>query len=293
MSGAIRRPALLLGVIGLLVLAGVGFTMMLTGSDPAAAPQIDPNAVDLSALDRVPTAIWDKLAQKRVFFGHQSVGADIMDGVGAITKRKPHIKLRIIESADAMALTQPGFAHAKVGTNENVDSKLKDFKGFLTGPLGEQADIALLKFCYVDIFDPAGADTILDKYKRTVGELKAARPNLELVHLTMPVTTVEAGTKAKIKKLLGRKLSGYAYNEIRNNYNSRIRSEFGTRDGVIFDVAKSESVLPDGRRAIFESGGRENECLSKGYTTDGGHLNEAGKLAAARDLLLVLADQCK
>lgn len=282
-----KRALIAAGVIGLFAIVGA---FMLLRPDPAASPRIDPSRIDLSALDRVPSATWDRLAGKRVFFGHQSVGADIVAGLQAVMKAKPQIKLRITESSDPGAMDQPGLVHAKIGANESVDSKLQDFAAAVKGPMGERCDIAFMKFCYVDLFGGGDHGAILDKYKRTVSEIAAARPAVQLVHLTMPVTTVEAGAKARVKKALGKSLGGYAHNYARSQYNSGIRREFGS---MVWDVAKSESSLPGGQTATFEMNGASHECLSTGYTDDGGHLNEAGKLAVARDLLLFLAERCK
>ena len=262
------------------------------GSDPAAASSVNPAAVDLSALDRVPANTWDALAQKRIFFGHQSVGADIVAGMEAITKKKPQVKLRIVESREPAAFDQPGFVHAKIGANEKSDSKLADFAAVMNGPLGQRADIALMKFCYVDLTSGGDPAALFKSYQSALTALIDACPKTRFVHVTVPLTTIEAGPKAKLKRFLGKDmLGGYAHNLNRQKYNDRLPEAF--KGMPVFDLARSEAVLPDGRIAKFETGGTSALALTSGYTTDGGHLNEAGRLAAARDLLLVLAEQCR
>lgn len=263
----------------------------MLGTDPAAASRVSPSAIDLTPLDRVPRTVWEALSRKRVFFGHQSVGADIVAGLDEIAKRKPELGLRITESRDASGMDRPGIFHAKVGTNENCTSKLNDFASLMQGPVGKNVDIALVKLCYVDLTASGDPEALFDQYQRWVNELTTAHPHLRLVHATIPLTTIEADLKARIKGWLGRtNLGGHNHNHARQKYNNALRSRYGAR---VFDLARSEATLPDGRVARFARDGTECLALSAGYTNDGGHLNEAGRLAAARDLLLLLAEQCK
>jgi lysophospholipase L1-like esterase len=57
----------------------------------------------------------------------------------------------------------------------------------------------------------------------------------------------------------------------------------------MFDLARVESVRPDGTPERFGMGGRQYEQLAAALTSDGGHLNQAGSVAAARELVHVLA----
>jgi hypothetical protein len=280
------------GAVGFVAAAIAGFKILLV-SDPAAAARVDPASVDLSPLDAISPAVWDEVARKRIIFGHQSVGEDIIAGLANIARMRPGIKLRVVDSRDPSAFDQPGLVHTKVGTNEQSDSKLSDFASVLQSPLGQRADIALMKFCYVDLFADGDPDSLFRTYQEAAASFAASNPGTQVVHVTMPLTTVEAGAKARIKRMLGREeLGGYAHNRARHMYNTSLRKTFA-RPGTIFDLARAQSTLPGGARAEFTFKGIRCECLSRGYTHDGGHLNEAGRLAAARDLLLLLAEQCR
>jgi hypothetical protein len=57
----------------------------------------------------------------------------------------------------------------------------------------------------------------------------------------------------------------------------------------VFDLARVESTLADGTRSIATWNGRTFPVLAAPYTDDDGHLNQAGRLLAARELLAVLA----
>ena len=48
-------------------------------------------------LKEVPQEKWDRLAQKRVYFGHQSVGQNILDGIKTVMNSFPKIHLNIVE----------------------------------------------------------------------------------------------------------------------------------------------------------------------------------------------------
>jgi len=54
------------------------------------------SAIKFQSINDIPQEKWDKLAQKRIFFGHQSVGFNILNGLNLIMADNPHIKLNIV-----------------------------------------------------------------------------------------------------------------------------------------------------------------------------------------------------
>ncbi len=48
----------------------------------------------------VPDAVWQKLSTKKIYFAHQSVGFNIMEGIQDVMVEHPEIKLNIVETAD-------------------------------------------------------------------------------------------------------------------------------------------------------------------------------------------------
>ena len=52
-------------------------------------------------LENVPASSWKALSEKKIYFGHQSVGFNIMDGVADLMKEYPDIKLNIIETKES------------------------------------------------------------------------------------------------------------------------------------------------------------------------------------------------
>src|SRR3989339_816109 len=60
---------------------------------------------------------------KKIFFGHQSVGGNILEGIHSLLAGTTQPALRIVETADPSSFTEPLFAHAKIGTNGDPQSK--------------------------------------------------------------------------------------------------------------------------------------------------------------------------
>jgi len=245
--------------------------------------------VNFSSIRDVSQEEWDKLAQKKIYFGHQSVGFNIIDGIKDVMKENPQIKLNIVETSDPADFNVPLFAHSRVGKNMDPGSKCDAFAGFMENGLGEKADIAFFKFCYVDT--PPGVDikNIFSKYKRTMSSLGKKYPKNKFVHVTMPLMTVQTGIKAWIKKIIGKSIGGHDANIRRNQFNEMLREEFGGKSPV-FDLAKIESAYPNGTREEFQKDGKTFSAMVPDYTYDGGHLNESGRKIAAEQLLTFLAN---
>jgi hypothetical protein len=280
---ALSRRRLLVSLFVVGALAGAGVAAVLFYPDPAGAA-ITAEQVDLSPLDRVPPETWRRVAAKRIFFAHKSVGDDIVAGLADIAARKPGVVPPVLVAEGPTE--RPGLTHCQNGVNEDPLSKLAAFSAALDA--GPPPDVAAVKFCYLDFAAVPPAD-LFAAYRSAIDALRSRHPGTTFVHVTMPLNHVAVGPKARVNAMLGREVAGYAGNRVRAEYNRLLRAEYAERE-PIFDLARTESTLPDGRRATFEGG---VECMAEGYTRDGGHLSEAGRLAAARDFLLALAGAAK
>lgn len=241
-----------------------------------------------AAVRALPQAELRKVAQKRIYFGHQSVGYNLVEGLEAISRERPDAALRIVEARSPEALAGPALAHATNGKNEQPLTKIRDFSETITGGLGATADVAFFKFCYIDF--PPGTDVegVFAEYKGTLARLRQAYPRVRFVHVTSPLTVVQSGPKAVVKKLLGKKLGGAEANLARERFNALMRQEYGGKE-PLFDLAAVESRLPDGSLVTFEDGGRSHPALASEYASDGKHLNALGARWAAVHLLRSLA----
>jgi len=125
-------------------------------------------------------------------------------------------------------------------------------------------------------------------YQATLAPLQARFPHTTFVHVTAPLTTLQGGPKAFVKRLLGRPPAGARENARREEYNALLRLATQGKE-PLFDLALVESTAPDGRAETFAWDGRQVPALVPAYTEDGGHLLGEGRLRAARQLVSVLA----
>jgi len=250
--------------------------------------QMNDKAVHYEKLSDVPDAVWQKLSDKKIYFGHQSVGYNILDGVRAILKENPQIQLDVEETYDP-DLYKPGtIAHSQIGYNGDPKSKL-DMFAFLSKAGGAgNADIMFFKFCYLDFEADTDVNALFEFYKQTFELLKRNHPKTSYIHLSVPLTGIQEGLKAKIKKALGRPVGGTAENIKRCEFNEILRATYRDKEPFV-DIAAIESTLPDSRRATFESGGKLYYYLAPEYTTDGGHLNATAAKLVAEQLLITMA----
>jgi hypothetical protein len=244
------------------------------------------------SIGEVSAQTWKKLSGEKIYFGHQSVGANILEGVHDVMKDNPQIELNVVETTDPIAFNKPAFGHSRVGKNTDPQSKCRAFSDVLNQGVGSNVDIALLKFCYVDVTTNTDVDTVFEEYKNTITNLKQKFPHLVFIHLTLPLTTIETGIKASIKKIIGMKLDGYDENIKREDLNTQLRTEYGKKEPLL-DIAQLESTYPDGTRSTFSVGGRIYSSMVPEYTDDGGHLNAKGRRIVAEQLLVVLANQAQ
>lgn len=225
------------------------------------------------------------LADKRILFGHQSVGMDIMEGIADLQQAIGGTHLHLRKGADALP-AGGWFIDTLVGRNADPASKCDAFRGMVEH-LADSLDIALMKFCYVDIKDTTNIDRMFSYYVETVESLKRTCPQVTLVHATVPLTERTSAWRRWAKTILGKTDVWEGAALKRAAFNSRILEHF--RNEPVFDLARVESTYPDGSRSQYESHGELVFTLVSDYTRDGGHLNNTGRVIAARELLTALA----
>lgn len=240
-------------------------------------------------IKNVPESTWRKLTEKRIYFGHQSVGFNIIDGVMDVMKENPQIELKIEENNAQAIFARPIFAHSRIGENMDPNSKIEAFSEFMEKGVGDKTNFAFFKFCYVDITGGTDVAKVFSHYKDTMKRLNEKFKNTVFIHITVPLTIVQKGPKVLIKKVIGRPIGGYSENIKRNQFNDLLRKEFEGKD-PIFDLAAIESTFPDGKRELFIVESHTYYALIPAYTDDGGHLNEKGRKIVAQQFLILLGD---
>jgi hypothetical protein len=241
------------------------------------------------SMSKIPETAWKELSQKKIFFGHQSVGDNIIDGINKVMQSNNSITLNILKTTDPQSFNRPVFAHSSIGKNDYPESKIEAFQEYMQKGIGDHADIAFFKFCFWDIRNKKDIKEIFNKYKETLSALTARYPKTKFVHLTVPLMSYQNGFKDKIKRMLNKPIESDLDNMRRNELNEMIRKEYGGREPV-FDIAQIESTLPDSTCTSFSKGGKKYDYLASEYTNDGGHLNDVGKRIVAEQLLIFLAN---
>jgi hypothetical protein len=264
-----------------LCLAAVSFML---GGRGAMAENGEPQKIE-----NIPAAVWRTLSTKKIYFGHQSVGDNIMDGVVKLMKSSGPIQLNIVRTDDPDAFRRPVFAHSYVGKNSDTNSKIAAFRDAMQKGIGNRADIAFFKFCFWDIRSRTDVKAVFDAYKAALSELKSKYPKTTFVHFTVPLMERPNGMKDKILRAFNMQNETDLDNIKRNELNELIRNEYGGKEPV-FDIALFESTLPDGKRTSFSNGGKVYYYLARNYTNDGGHLNEEGRKRVAEQFLIFLAE---
>jgi acetyltransferase-like isoleucine patch superfamily enzyme len=230
----------------------------------------------------------ERLRKTKVFFGHQSVGANILEGIRELSDDDPRLSLEVTRADSPGSVSTPALVEASIGRNFDPQSKADAFVAALRDGLGPDGGIALYKYCYLDVRQDTDIDALFGSYKRAVETVRAAHPEITLVHVTIPLTVDEGRLRRLAKAALGKPTSR-DLNVKRNAYNQLIRQTFSARD-ALFDLARVESTRLDGTRSYFRNGDDTVYTLAAQYTDDGGHLNRLGRSSAARELLRVLSE---
>jgi hypothetical protein len=227
------------------------------------------------------------LRTRKIFLGHQSVGADLVNGLAEIDSLVGNGKLHIVSLRDGDPPAGPYFAHSFVGTNGAPVEKCDAFAHFILTSLGDSVDAAMMKFCYADIRHDRDVRAMLSYYVRTMDDLKKLYPRVTFVHVTVPATERSAWFKRLVRSVLGQDDVWDLGATNRFEFNALLREQY--EGDPFFDLAAVESTRPDGTVESFEYRGRPAVSLVSAYTYDGGHLTKAGRRVAARAMVRDLA----
>jgi hypothetical protein len=232
------------------------------GNLPPQAVVVDHACVD-NKDNLIPQEWLDRARSKGVYFAHQSVGANLLDGLDDLSNTNPHrYKIEIVENpAPTWFDHHGGVGHNPVGENGNPESKVKDFiqqmtrKGF-----GQHAANAMMKLCFVDIEPGTNIEAVWKVYRQGMESLEHSCPKTTLIWWTSPL--VKNGNNTK-----------------RAAYNRLVRDYCRNNHKFLFDIADIESFSPDGKLCLSNS----LPVLASAYTEDGEHPDSRqGKLRLAR-----------
>lgn len=250
--------------------------------------EMKPKGASYKSLSEVPDRAWESLSQKRLYFGHQSVGYNIIEGIQDIQKENPRIRLNIVEQRPEQKMPKGVFGHSRIGENGHPVRKIDEFGSVVGNGIG--ADAAFVKLCYVDFNENTDVDQLFAHYRQTMEKLQQQHPETVIIHLTAPLQITPSTWKTRLKRMIGKDdIWEYRQNLKRNAFNRLMREAYSGKQPLL-DIAGIESTHPDGAKETFEFKGEAHESLFRGYTYDGGHLNEVGRKKVAEQLLILLAN---
>lgn len=246
------------------------------------------NAVTSSSTQEIPAKIFSQMANTRIYFGHQSVGINILRGVERLYSQTPSATLNIEEFSGTIPVTKGFLLHSKIGKNTDPISKLNAFADQCIALKDANLHWAMMKFCYIDFNAQTVQAQIQKTYLDVFAELKKQCPNTGFIHITAPYTAVRYGVRSIIKKILGQPTEREQENIARNQFNDFLRSHFTQEP--LFDLAALEATDPQNNPVTFQCGGKKYQTLFPGYTNDGGHLNEDAQMYIAAKLIQFIGD---
>lgn len=269
----------------------IGICVAAVGAASAYFLMRPPSTVVREEAYLIPAATESQLEQSanlRVFFGHQSVGANLLDAVPAVYASTGLSAPEIFVSEKPQVSSGGYLQHTFIGRNGDPLGKIAEFDRIMRGGVANEVDAAALKLCYADFHSGDDTKTVFDAYRSTLAALQRDYPDVTFVYMTTPLTT-EQGIKSWVKGRLGLNAPhGPEHNVAREDFNAMIRAEFADT-GRLFDVAAIQSTAPDGSRQVRNYSGTDYYAMEEELSKDAGHLNSAGSAIAASAFLHTLA----
>ena len=198
------------------------------------------------------------LGNRSVFFAHNSVGQNIIDGIGALGAGIPIL--------NEQQIGENGIAEVYLGYNGDPAGKMAAFKDSMANG-GSNARIAFFKFCYTDFDEGTDSDDLFDRYAGLMAELEGMYPDVTFVHVTAPLYDYNASY----------------HNNRQHTFNEKMRAKYGA---YVFDLAAIESVDASGNQTLSRDG--VTPALADDWSSDGSHLNDAGGKRVAAELISFL-----
>lgn len=233
-----------------------------------------------------PTEL-EEVSELRTFFGHQSVGQNIVDAIPGIYAATGLSAPNLIESSTALAGSGGYIQHAYLGTNGDPLGKIAEFDRIMRSGVADQVDVAAMKLCYIDFDGSTDVDRVFTAYRDTLAGLERDYPNVTFVYMTAPLTA-DRGMVKRVKVRLGIDDSySPADNVVREAFNEKIRAQY-SQTGQMFDIAGAQSTV-DGSRALRSFDSANYYAMEDSLASDLGHLNQHGSAVVGSAFLAAVA----
>jgi hypothetical protein len=281
----------------ILGLVALGLSLVMRGGLPQMQQTVQ--SVSLPTLSDVPESAWQRLTQQRIWFGHQSVGGNLIEGLKDLRQTHPQIKLNLLETSDPAKENSVGLIHFAIGQNAYPQTKMTEFMARLQQNSAKPPDVALFKFCFLDVHTKTDVAQLFQEYKIMMDRLIKTFPQTKFVQVTVPLTAEPTGKdklvrdfKYGFRKVLRQPVERSFENMNRSTFNQLLRQTYGNQS-TVFDLAQFESIGPDQQQTSFSADGKFYQSLVPRYTDDGAHLNKTGRKMVAEQFLIFLAKLVK
>lgn len=241
--------------------------VVLTLATPVQCQIIDHSA--LALVDKFPQSVMDCVGCQKWFFTHASVGSNMIDGMNdlhSMDSTRYQLTVSSVSYSGMQASNPPsptisGCIYECNRGNPGWSSKFAIFDNSvrLAGWRYPSVDLCMDKLCYID------QDASASQYITTMSALETYSPQTIFVYTTMPLMT-----------------STDSDNVLRNQYNQAVRAYCSTNKKLLLDIADIESHDPNGVEQTFQYNGSTYQKLYSNYSSDGGHLNSAGRQRVAK-----------
>jgi hypothetical protein len=123
-----------------------------------------------------------------------------------------------------------------------------------------------MKFCFWDIRRDTDIGAVFGEYQQTMTDLVRRYPKITFAYATVPLVAADVDWRARMRRLIGLTTPSDDDNLVREQLNQKIRAAYGAE--LLFDVARAEEE---------PSGAEPQAELAAEFSSDGAHLNDAGR----------------
>jgi hypothetical protein len=192
-------------------------------------------------LTLIPDGVLSSASNLKVHLRRASVGGNIDDGLNAIQTENP------------AKYNRSNWVFYMRG-NPGWQAKVIDFVTFTAANTSDY-DVFSMKFCWID------PDASFTSYRDTLLRLENTYPSKRFVWWTMPITRDPDGSESN-----------------RQTFNDNVRNFAAENGKLLFDIADIEAYNAAGQKKTDGSG---HELQQDVWSSDGGHLNDAGSRRVA------------
>jgi len=175
--------------VPLVFAALLGFLLMLVATACGEPKPSGPEASLEQPMDKETVEALKQVAGERVFFGHQSVGGNILGGLESLLAASG-TNWAVVDITAGQAPGGPALLHARIGENGTPTGKIDDFGRAIAKMTPAKPKFAFMKLCYVDVRSDADVAKLLDYYTKALTKLKSEHPDTTFGHVTVPLAPV-------------------------------------------------------------------------------------------------------